>query len=242
MRDLIAHLLLLAYVATCGVGCGESGTSNVPGCPIPEPANLNAQAIALGDYRALSAPVTSASPHPTTVWVAGAIVDYSARPIHPSVRLTRSVLRPGQFNTPAQRVLEEVMLTRCEDDPAVPAATYGVPPGWQVVATIGMVVTGTRQRQAVDQNGNTVTTTDSLFARGITDPLRRTIWVQADDDAVTPEGSPLMRVLAHEARHAWVYELALRRGATVAEALRESKAVDPAACSAASCGAAAPAP
>lgn len=36
-----------------------------------------------------------------------------------------------------------------------------------------------------------------------------------------------MRALAHELRHAWVYEAALRRGATVAEALRESKAVDP---------------
>lgn len=215
MADLLPRLTLLALVLLYPAsGCSDS--RHGPGAPVPDPQSLNANAIAAWGHVPVAAPVTSAVPHEVTVWPVAALVDYSSRPIHPSVRLTRSVLRPGESNTPLQRLLEEVVLTRPEADSRISPHVAGPPPGWQVVPLVGRI--------ALAQDP--LTGTIVAEAEGLVDVTRRVIWVRATDDAVTPEGSALMRALAHELRHALVYEAALERGATPDQAARESLAID----------------
>lgn len=205
------HLLLALLLLT---GCSDS-SRNGPAYPVPDPQDLNQPAFVYG----------TAGIQGTTLWAPTILIDYQP---HPSVRLTHSVLRPGEFNTPIQRLLEEVVLTRPDADNRINPHVAGPPPGWQVVALVGRIVLGTEPFNTVDFNtGLPVVGTRLIEANGLTDPVRRVIWCWAVDDAVTPEGSALMPAYSHELLHAHVYEDALARGLTHDQAARESKAIDP---------------
>lgn len=211
--DVVPPVLLLGALL---VGCADSdGAAPLP--PRPEPAIHNP--VETYNLALTAAPVTSSVPHGAPVWARAELLAYVP---HPSVRLTQSVLRPGEWNTPAQRLLEEIVLARPDADSRLSPFVVGPPPGWAIVVLVDRITLAVEPFDTSDQNGEPVTGYRRIEAEGLTDPVRRVIWVRAADDAVTPEGEPLAPAYAHELRHAHVYEAALKRGATQAEALRES--------------------
>lgn len=229
MRSLYVHAIPLAMLLVAllggGPGCGPASRSKQPTIPqIPLVGGI--QQNPLDGYAVVSAPVTSSVTHATPLWLRAELVGHVP---HPSARLTRSVLRPGDWNTPLQRVQEEVVLTRPDPHPAVPAHAVGLPPGWQVAAITPLITLSMKWITTTDQHGNTVQAfVIDQQASGLTDHDQRVIWCTAGDDATTAEGSPLMPALRHELAHAWIYHEAIRRGATHEQATRESKAIDPA--------------
>lgn len=111
-----------------------------------------------------------------------------------------------------RRVLEEVSTTACEPDSRVSPHLRGLPPGWTVVLVAGAVLRS---------NGPPLL--------GLTDVEQRVVWVAIEGgspDIALQAGRPALPALAHEARHAFVYEAALARGATPDQAARESLAID----------------
>lgn len=211
-----ALLIFLVACALLFAGCGDS---RGPAASVPHPHYLTP----LDGYASATSPVTSSAPA-VTVWARADLLAYVP---HPSVRLTRAVLRPGAFNTPLERLLEEVSLTIVDRHPDVGYAA-GPPAGWTVVAVTGLITLSTKAITTADQHGNVVTSTvPDKQVGGLTDVVRRVIWCTATDDAVTPEGSPLMVALPHELLHAHLYEEALKRGLTHDAAARESASIDP---------------
>lgn len=177
--------------------------------PLPPPQDLNQ----LAGYAGVPAPVTSSAPNGFTLWLRAELVDHVP---HPSARLTRSVLRPGEWNTPRQRLEEEAATTAPLYDPRVPAGVTGPPPGWQVCALTPRILLN------VDYSTTPHTLTE---AEGITDPDQLALWCRATDDAVTAEGTALMRSYSWELRRAWVYHVEMQRTGDHAHASREAFAV-----------------
>lgn len=204
MTDLLPRLALLALVLLYPAsGCSDS-SRHKPTVPWYEPGSVPG-------YVPDVAPATSTA-LATPLWRPtlghGDDVDYA----HPSWTLYPSQI-DGRPVTAMRRVIEEVSTTACEPDSRVSPHLRGLPPGWTVVLVAGAVMRS---------NGPPLL--------GLTDVEQRVIWVAVDGgspDIALQAGRPTLPALAHEARHAFVFEAALARGLTHDQAARESKAIDP---------------
>jgi len=219
MKSNLSCLAILLISSLFIFGCGDSHRRSQT-VPIPEPMAFNS----LENYGMATSPVTS-SAGPNQVWMSNFILKGTSQ--HPSIHFTASILRPGSLNTPAERILEEVVLTRPDSDSRISPYTVGPPPGWTIVFMFDRITLSRKEVITQDQNGNTVVATQiDKQANGLTDFNRKVIWVFSTDDAVTPEGSPLAPAYSHELLHAHLYEEAIKRGLSHNAAAREAKSID----------------
>lgn len=213
---IVLSVISALLVSISLLGCGDKNRTTVSYPPTPPPVELN-QLINYGS-------VTITHKHSVTLWIRNEIISYIP---HPSVRLTKSKLRPGKYNTPLERALEEVVLTRPEHDPRVSPHVEGPPPGWTVVFITGRITLSLKDVMDKNQHGELVQTTKiDKEANGLTSFDQKVIWVWAKDDAVTDEDKPLAPAYAHELLHAHLYEEEIKLGRTHDEAVRTAISID----------------